>query len=118
MGNSPHAFGMFPLPAVSAFSICSEYPEFRGTLVCSRLPWTLNLLQGVESTTPSRYIQVRCFQGWQNWTTALDFQSVEDPEHTRYSMIVNCAELSDVTTFLMCLHMGTYPLLRCVDTLG
>ena len=43
MGNSAHAFGMFPLPAVSAFLICSDYPEFRYMLVRPKLPWTLNL---------------------------------------------------------------------------
>ena len=43
MGNSPPAFGMFPLPAVSAFSFCSDYPKFRDTLVGPKLPWTLNV---------------------------------------------------------------------------
>ena len=44
MGNSAHVFGMFPLPAVSTFSVCADYPEFRDALVRPKLPWTLNLL--------------------------------------------------------------------------
>ena len=43
MGNSAHTFGMFPLPALSTFSVCADYPEFRDALVCPKLPWMLNL---------------------------------------------------------------------------
>ena len=43
MSNSARVLGMFPLPAVSDCSICSDYPEFRDTLVRPKLPWTLNL---------------------------------------------------------------------------
>ena len=42
MGNSAYAPGMFPLLAVSPFSICSDYPESDDTLVRPKLPWTLN----------------------------------------------------------------------------
>ena len=75
MGNNAHVLGMFTLPAVSAFSVCSNYPEYHDTLVRPKLPWTLLLLGGVEPTTPSRCTQVLCVQGWRNFAVALNLKS-------------------------------------------
>ena len=104
---------MFPLPAVSTLSLCADYLEFRDALVRPKLPY-VKLLGGVEPTTPSRCIQVLCVQCWRNWTIALDFESVEDPEHTGYLVTVNYFELPDVTGFLICLHLGNYRFSCCV----